>query len=344
MRYTQLVQSKVILDRIIRQILSRHFDSFREKDRYYNFRCNICGDSKKSNIKRRGYILKNDDSKWTYYCHNCPISMSVFKWMKTYFPEYHRQYISEVLSNQRALELEQQREALKPSRPVVKKKKVLTEDEKKNDTKFWVPIKKGQSILFDKAIRVCVDRHVPSEVWEKWFVGTDGRNKNRLIIPFYNHLGKIYFWQGRALKDWLEPKYLSREDPNDSLNSIYNYYNIDVEKPTIIFEGPIDSIFVENAIGLTGLKLYDKRLQKIKHKYFILDNDEAGREQSIKLLKTDKAEYVFVWKKFLKDMKLPVQLKDMNDVIVESGKYHKFTFEELKPYFTKSKFDTIWFV
>lgn len=50
-----------------------------------NCRCPICGDSKKSRSKRRGYILKSNrrgDTSYGYYCHNCNYSNSLMGFFK----------------------------------------------------------------------------------------------------------------------------------------------------------------------------------------------------------------------------------------------------------------------
>jgi hypothetical protein len=133
----------------------------------------------------------------------------------------------------------------------------------------------------------------------------------------------------------MEPKYLSRKDPDGTLNHIYNFYNIDNSIPVVCLEGIIDSLFVENSVGLTGLNVNDKLLGSINHKYFILDKDKAGMEKSQQMLLL--GHYVFVWYKFMRDLCLPKRDKwDMNDVMLYINRDKPFTFGELKQYFTNS--------
>ena len=65
---------------------------------YFQFRCNVCGDSKKNRSKRRGYILMQKKN-WVFKCHNCGKSMSAEKWLKEYYPVVYKQYIVELLQN-----------------------------------------------------------------------------------------------------------------------------------------------------------------------------------------------------------------------------------------------------
>lgn len=266
-------------------------------------------------------------NKWVYYCHNCNVSMPVEKWIKDYFPSNYKMYIQEVLSyDNRIIEKE---------KPVENKSEIKKIE--KHNTKFFVPILKGQGILFEKSISLCKKRKIPESIWKKFFVAVGGSFKNRMIIPFFDDKENIYFYQGRALYSWLDPKYLSRK--GNELNAVYNYYLVNNAKPIICVEGPIDSMFINNSIAVSGLRVNDVSLHG---KYFLLDNDKAGKAKSIKLLKN--GECVFLWKKYLKDLGLYKNPKDINDLILMIDKNDKFTFEELKPYFSNSIYDKVWLI
>lgn len=331
MNFSLILQNEIALERQIISILNTYFYPFLTGKDFYNFRCNVCGDSKKNKFKKRGYLIKKRDKPWHFYCHNCQTSMSATKWMKEYFPLYYKEYIREILNNKKE-------SVIKPIITGHINKENLME---KDDIKFFIPILKGKGKLFEDAIKFCKDRMISENVWSKWFVAINGRYKNRLIIPFFDHNGKIYYWQGRALKDEMIPKYLSRL--GDQFNNIYNYYNVDKDKEVIILEGPIDSEFVENSIALTGLKINDDKLMTFKKRYFLLDYDKDGKKKSLKLL--ENGEYVFNWNNFIKDNNLPKKDKwDINEVCIFLHKVNKFTFNELKIYFTNSIYDKINFI
>jgi hypothetical protein len=288
----------------------------------------VCGDSTKNKYKRRGYLLKKDGKSWRFYCHNCGASISAVKWMKEYFPSNYKDYIKEILSNKN--------EGL--IKPVIAHK---IEIDEKEDIKFFIPILKKNDELFKKAIQICKDRMIPEEIWNKWYVAIDKKYKNRLIIPFFDNNNKVYYWQGKALYDWMIPKYLSRL--GDEFNNIYNYYLVDKTKPVQITEGIIDALFLDNnVIAMTGLKPHNERLKEFSKKYFLLDSDNSGRKVSLELLKC--GEYVFNWTKFIKDYNLPKQDKhDVNSVCILLNKPEGFTFNELEKYYTNSIYDGIFF-
>jgi len=335
MDFRKVINNGVALERQIKMILGYIDPGHIPGHNQYNFRCNVCGDSKKSKYKRRGYILTKDEP-WRVYCHNCFYSKPVTLWMKEFFPLHFKDYISEVMRlNARDKEKKEQN----VKNPTIRKPKRKSNERK--HTQHFIHILEGKTALFAKAIGLCKRRRIPEQIWHKWFVATDGMYKNRLIIPFYDDKGMIYYYQGRALLEHMELKYLSRAGNH---NSIYNYFHVDKEKPVVILEGPIDSIFVENSIAMTGVKLEDKLLDDFKHKYYLIDFDttEETRKKVIELL--EKGKHVFCWKWFMKKYSLPEKEKwDVNEAIIHLNR-DKFTFEELKPFFTNSIYNKVYFI
>ena len=52
-------------------------DNVIKRGEKWQFRCNICGDSKKSKTKRRAWILKSKKGVWIFNCFNSCGSMGV---------------------------------------------------------------------------------------------------------------------------------------------------------------------------------------------------------------------------------------------------------------------------
>lgn len=319
------------LETEIRNVLNSYFDAYDDGEKY-NFRCNVCGDSKRDKYKKRGYILKSE-IPWRYYCHNCHVSMPVYKWLKEFFPNNYKTYMKQkmMMGNIRSCD---SYDNIKTSA----KEKIDPEVEKKY-TKYFKPI-----LGYPHAVEFCEKRKIPKDVYSKWYYAenvkeNDNKYRDRIIITFYNDKNKIYYYQGRTLKGSML-KYLSRKG---DYNSVYNFYLVDRSLPVIILEGPIDSVFVENSVAVTGLKIGDKNLNNFAYKYYLLDNDESGKKKSVKLLK--ERSYVFNWKLFLKDYPCEVPIKDVNDFIIHN-KYgiEKLTWELIEKYFTKSIYDKLYFV
>ena len=76
-------------------LISSRLQKFkRVKPDLYNFRCPVCGDSKKHKNKARGYLyaVKADmNFRW----HNCGASMTFSNFLKEIVPNIHNQYVFE---------------------------------------------------------------------------------------------------------------------------------------------------------------------------------------------------------------------------------------------------------
>ena len=342
----------IILERYLLQAVRAISGSVVSKYRM-NFRCNVCGDSQDKKHVKRGFLLfnhgKNNERYWVYKCQRptcqaCEKAWGAERWLKFTDPflfncyenelkqcnrdDGHADAIRDKIEKMRALkELEFVNDAIKKL------------EQEKKDIKFFKPILKGETDLFKDAIVYCEKRKLPYERWKEFFVATGGKYQNRLIIPFFDDENKIHYWQGRHLYGH-EPKYLNRTV--DKSEAIYNFHHINKTQPVVVLEGPFDSMFVENAIATLGLSLAEKMQDQIDKldAYYLFDNDEAGNVKARKFLKAGK--FVFLWKDFLKEMKLTKDVKDINDAILKLNK-DKFTFEELKKYFTNSYVDVLYF-
>ena len=76
-------------------LISSRLEKFkRVKNNLYNFRCPICGDSKKNKSKTRGYLyaMKADVN---FKCHNCGASKTLSNFIKSIDPTLHKQYVLE---------------------------------------------------------------------------------------------------------------------------------------------------------------------------------------------------------------------------------------------------------
>ena len=88
----------------------------------------------------------------------------------------------------------------------------------------------------------------------------------------------------------------------------------------------------------------DNRLKDFPNKYFLIDNDSTPDTQKKKIELLISGEYVFCWKWFINDFKLPKREKwDINDVCIYLNK-SEYCFDELQKYFTNSIYDKIYFI
>ena len=128
----------------------------------------------------------------------------------------------------------------------------------------------------------------------------------RVIIPFLDVDNKMFAFQGRAFGDE-EPKYITIK-LDENKRRIYGLDRLDINKTIYITEGPIDSLFLPNAIAVAGS---DLEIQNLKRKaVYVFDNEPRSIEIVNKMKKLIEKNYnICIWPKSLK-------YKDINDMVM----------------------------
>ena len=225
-------------------ILSSQLEKFKKiKKDLYNFRCPICGDSKKNKNKTRGYIygVKNNIN---FKCHNCGSSMSFNNLMKELDPSLHKRYTLEKFKKGHAgknfatPEPELNFEGLNSGRKsyclYVLRWKLLEPIYRIVNS---IPI----SFIGRKILVSLCDR-------SKNFV-TKSTSRSRIVIPLYYEKDLVGF-QGRSMNS-RSVKYITLM-LGDNLPKIYGLDTIEKDSTVYVTEGPFDSTFIRNAIAMCG--------------------------------------------------------------------------------------------
>jgi len=297
-------------------LLSTKLTKFKRKsDNLYNFRCPHCGDSKKSSSKARGFVYRKKNDMF-FKCHNCGIGQSLGNLIKFLDPSMHKEYTFE-----RFKEGKPQKEKLEFDFTPSKLLKSKTHTDRALD----------QLVSFDKLVtthpakQFVYKRLIPKEHWDKFYFcpkfyeWTNGIIPNkfpnlkgdhpRAVIPFFDREGKFFAFQGRAFGKE-QPKYITIKF-DESKQKIYGLDRLDLNKPVMITEGPIDSLFLDNAIALAGADAVVNIQQK--QCTIIFDNEPRNKQIIDRMIKVvDKKFNLVVWPKSL-------NIKDINDMII-SGK------------------------
>ncbi len=331
------------LRNVVINMIHCEYPQAQQNSKGYSIRCPICGDNPR---KKRGIFLL-DREPYMYVCHNgdCDANegIHVSNFLKKYHRNYHDQWIDQVVKASRESE-EKKRERMarvKRERFMVERRlptKTIKDDDPRLDiVNFEELIKENadhmkhfKSILdFPDAVKWCQDRKISESIYNKWLYADKGSLFGRVIIPFDDKNGKMYFYQARSIIGH-EPKY---RNCKTEIRPIFNYYQVDMNKPVIVLEGPIDSLFVENSIATLGTKYNPELIEMFdKNKlYFIFDDDDPGRATALKHLQ--QGYNVFMWKSFIKNFGQISGKLDFNDLAIKLNK-DKFTFDELKPFFT----------
>ena len=302
--------------------------SYNKYNKSYNGCCPICKEGSSWGKKKRFYYIPD---KELAYCHNCGYSKKAL----TFITEVTNKSLHEIINEVKEFDIE----ILPIEEPKEVKKvidKSLPEDCINLSDISQIEYYKDNTVV-KTALQLIKDRKLNKGINKPktFYISLkDVVHKNRLILPFYDENDDIIFYQSRGLtkKDLFErPKYLSKVGAERSL---YGMQNINSNLDNVfIFEGPIDSYFVENGLATCGItersdkmftSLQKEQINKLNlyEKIYVLDNqycDKAALSKSIIL--ADNNEKVFIWPKELK------RFKDFNDICVAGNK------DKIKPEF-----------
>lgn len=290
----------------------------------YRFRCNICGDSKKSMSKSRGFfIYSKQDQKYFFKCHNCGIALSLVSYAKEYFPEEYKQYKIKTF-----IEKNHEKNDFSLSD---KTKEVLTNLDATTGSEYLLPLKSS-----DKAVAYVKSRQIPKSSWYRRLyytpnigklvhdVDEHGKYENhslpedeRLVIVIRDKDGNIKGIQGRSLPDNpTKLRYATYMFSDD--NKIFGFDGIDWSRPVIVLEGAIDSLFLDNAIALNGgsSSVLQSFTQQQKENLIIALDNEPRHKDTVKRFEVeiDNGFRVVDWSK------LNSSAKDINDMVLSGLK------------------------
>lgn len=139
----------------------------------------------------------------------------------------------------------------------------------------------------------------------------DNFEEPRLIIPFYDKDGQLMMIQGRSFKKDAKIRYFSIKC-DDDFPKIFGLEQIDYDKTVQVWEGPIDSMFGENAAAMAGADANPAHY--FKDFVNIYDNEPRNSEICKRIQKAIKrGEKVVIWPRNIPEK------YDGNDMIVKLG-------------------------
>lgn len=275
-----------------------------------NFRCPICGDSKKNKFKARGYFLEKKDTL-VFKCHNCGISLHVSELIKSINPILHKEYIVENYQNKfsKKKSADDEKYKIKPTiqlrnEPLLSLKKISSlkwdHPAKKYILSRQIPNEFHGKIFYCSKFAAWVNTMIPDKLKEE----NDGP---RIVIPFLNSNGIMFGFSGRSLDPGVKSRYITIM-LTDETNKVYGLDTLDNTKKYYITEGQFDSMFLPNAIAMGGADLQLNVLNQ--NAVFIYDNEPRNKEIVNRISKIiEKGYSIVIW---------PSDLiyKDINEMIL----------------------------
>jgi hypothetical protein len=168
-----------------------------------------------------------------------------------------------------------------------------------------------------------IGRKIPEEMFSilhyaddfKSFVESFGvekdlkENDKRLIIPFYDKEGNLTGFQGRSLGD-SKIRYITIKLMDEGPR-MFGYDKVDDTNKVFVFEGPIDSMFIKNSVGIASSSLESAVDFLDKTKLVLVFDNEPRNKEIVKLMEhaIDNHFNVVIWPEF-------IQEKDINDMVL----------------------------
>ena len=275
----------------------------RVKADLYNFRCPICGDSKKHKNKARGYFYQVKTNT-NFKCHNCGASLSFNNFLKQIDTTLHKQYVLEKFKEGHAggrnFVVEEPKFEFK--KPVFQKKLDLPRASEVPIAKKYLEKRKLDPSKFYFASKF--------KEWtnkQKQTFDTIGREECRIVIPMYDTNHELVGFQGRSLGP-NSVKYITVMIKED-VPKLYGLDKIDKTKPVFVVEGPFDSTLINNSIAMCGADIGSSYLDEYDLIY-VYDNEPRNREICDRILKCiEGGNQIVIWPSTINE-------KDINDMVM----------------------------
>lgn len=294
------------IDKKYINLLSTSLEKFKwKKVNLANCRCPICGDSEINKAKARGYFFSNAES-YFFKCHNCGISYNIYRFLEIVSPALFKQYCLEKFTDKNIKIETKSQEIISTSTPKIKYDMI-------------------EELPPDHiAIKFLESRKISEDKWDRFgytkSFGLFAKQLNsdynllekdeRILIPIFDENNQLVGVQGRAVGN-IKPKYITLKK-SDDVRLIYGMDTVDKSKPIYVVEGPIDSLFLPNAIAVLGLGNFLEIRKKLQNQnlIFILDNEPRSRNVSNMMRELiDINEKVVIFPSHIKD-------KDINDMVL----------------------------
>jgi len=270
------------IDKKYASILGGRLRNFKQKNDYlWNFSCPVCGDSSKNKLKARGYIYRVKSDLFVK-CHNCGYGTNLGNLIKRVDQKLYDEYVLERYTSGASKYNDHKEVTVPDSKPILLEDNILS------------PLKRID--LLDEthpAVKYVADRKIPKDRWKylyfapkfkkftnsvspKFVEPIEGEHP-RMIIPFFTDAGKCFAFQARAYGDE-QPKYYTIK-VDEKTEKIYGLDRIDFSKKIYVVEGPIDSLFLPNAIAVSGASFDTPTIKSLlTNAVIVMDNEPRNKE------------------------------------------------------------------
>ena len=290
-------------------LCSSVLERFKQKTtNLWNFRCPICGDSKKSKTKCRGFVYEKRN-KYFYKCHNCNYGTSFNRFLEKISPALHKNYITEQYKED-AWRKKDEPKSIPEFNFVPEFNYVLqgmdsissltTDHPARNYLKNrLIPERYFRDLYLCKEFKKWTNSIIPNKFSSLEY------DAPRLVIPFFDCKHNIIGYQGRSFNPKEQAKYITIKMEGVE-NLIYGEERVNINKKQYCVEGPLDSLFLPNCLAIAGLNFKGIKLSNV----IVLDNERRNVQIVDALKKVITNGYsVCIWPDSVNE-------KDINEMII----------------------------
>jgi transcription elongation factor Elf1 len=318
----------VYIDRTFLLRISPKLSRFtQKKPDLYNFRCPLCGDSQKNKTKARGFVFRKKDD-YFYMCHNCGASTTFYNLLKS---------VDEVLLKEYQLERYKNgtnnANTPKPDFSEAKEKPVFKEKIALESIKSLPEKHFAKSYVQQRRIPKTFHSQLYFAPDFATFIQSLGiekeklqKNDQRLVIPFFDENKNLVAIQGRSLGE-SKLRYITIK-LHENNHKIFGLDRIDQDKKVYVVEGPIDSMFLDNAVATADANLESITNILDRSKVVLVFDNEPRNKQIVQKLEhaIDNHFSVVIWPEFIVE-------KDINDMVLNG-----FSPDEIQDIISKNTF------
>lgn len=301
------------IDKMYIDLVSTQLRNFKwKKATLANCSCPICGDSSRNKRKARGFFFQKKGD-FFYMCHNCGFSSTLYNFLNQVSPGHARQYSLERWKSGESGHSNYKKPEFEFEQPQFTDSGELQKIEGLDEA--------------HPAVQFCLKRRIPRDKWNRLYYTDDfskfattldstlnlKRKEARIVIPFFDANGNMLGAQGRLLKVSSERdiRYMTIKADKSIDRLWYGMNECDPDKRVYVVEGPLDSLFLPNAVamvGASGTNLHPKIAGS--DSVIVLDNEPRNGE-IVALLQRfiDGGKAVCLWPDSVGE-------KDINDMVL----------------------------
>jgi len=312
------------------QISSKFRNFKRKREGLWNCSCFVCGDSATDKTKARGYFYTKKN-KLKYCCHNCGHTARFEDILRSEAPELYREYMLELFKSNSIGRPKEDKRFEDDAKPKPEFTDKLSKLLKCMPTAEHCFITSTNTEFLD----YIKSRKIPRSEWKNVFycskfgVILNALNMDvpvfkdpRMVMAYRDEEGKPFALFGRSLLPDSKQRYINI-NPNNDNALIFGLDKYNPEASAYLTEGPIDSLFLPNALGASGTA-FEKVLSHLSKKpklTLVTDNQPRNRQV---IESYDKAMHMLDraglnWSLFLFPPGYEDKAKDVNDLATKLG-------------------------